>query len=122
MLEDGDTLLTLVGAALVLALLAGFVVVGLNFAGGSTPGDAPAVDWTVERVNDTAVRVTHAGGDPVRTDELRVTVDSVSRDTDWPDPVTESDSTVVAASDGSLVRIVWNGGRGDREIVYSERV
>jgi len=119
---DGDTMLNAVGAALVLALVVGVAVVALNFAGGASGGDAPDVDWTVERVNDTAVRVTHGGGEPVRTDEVRVTVDSVSRATDWSDPVAEGDSTLVKASDGSRVRVVWNGGRGDREIMDSERV
>jgi len=119
---DGDTMLNAVGAALVLAVVAGVVVVALNFAGGTTGSGAPDTDWTIERVNDTAVSVTHDGGEPVRTDEVRVTVDSVSRATDWSDPVTEGDSTVVQATDGSLVRIVWNGGRGDRKIMGSERV
>ncbi|WP_436923416.1 type IV pilin N-terminal domain-containing protein [Halosimplex amylolyticum] len=119
---DGDTALNAVGVVLVLAIVAGFVVVGLNFAGGASGSDAPDADWTVERINDTAVRVTHAGGEPVRTDEIRVTVDSVSRSTDWTDPVTENESTVVQANDGSLVRIVWNGGRGDRERMHSERL
>ena len=119
---DGDTMLNVVGAVLVLALVAGVAVVALNFAGGGSETGAPDTDWTVERINDTAVQVTHAGGEPVRVDEIRVTVDSVSRATDWGDPVAEGDNTLVQASDGSLVRVVWNGGRGDREIMDSERV
>jgi len=96
-------------------------VVGLNFS-GSTGEGAPEADWAVERVNDTHVRVTHAGGEPVRPDELRVTADSVRRATSWTDPISEGDSTVVDATDGTLIRVVWNGGRGDRSIMAQERV
>ncbi|WP_459194646.1 hypothetical protein [Halosimplex sp. J119] len=119
---DGDTALNAVGAALVLAVVAGLVVVGLNFAGGASGDGAPDVNWTVERVDDTSVSVTHAGGEPVPAEEVRVTVDSVSRSTDWDGMVTENESAVVDASEGSLVRIVWNGGRGDRERMHSERL
>ncbi|WP_049930367.1 type IV pilin [Halosimplex carlsbadense] len=119
---DGDTMLNLVGAAIVVAVAVGLVVVGLNIAGGSGNTEAPDVNWTVERVDDTAVRITHAGGDPVRTDDLTVRVESYRRATDWADPVTESDSTVVQASEGSTVRIVWSPGRGDDVIMHSERV
>jgi len=121
MLEDGDTVLNLVGAALVLAVVAGLVVVGLNFS-GSTGEQAPDADWTIERVNDTYVRVTHDGGEPVRTEELRLTADSVRRAANWTDPVSEGESAVIPASDGSLVRVVWNGGRGDRSVMAQERV
>ncbi|MFB6138850.1 MAG: type IV pilin [Halosimplex sp.] len=119
---DGDTALNLVGAAIVAAVVVGVVVVGLNIAGGASDVDAPDVNWTVERINDTAVRVTHAGGDPVRTDELAVRVESYRRKTDWTDPVTEGESTVVQASEGSTVRIVWSPGRGEDVIMYSERL
>jgi FlaG/FlaF family flagellin (archaellin) len=121
MLEDGDTVLNLVGAVLILAVVAGLVVVGLNFS-GSAGEQPPEADWTIERINDTHVRVTHASGDPVRTDELRVTADSVRRAANWTDPVSDGESAVIPASDGSLIRIVWNGGRGDRSIMAQERV
>lgn len=119
---DGDTTLHLVGAAVVAAVVVGLVVVGLNIAGGAPETEAPDTDWTVERVNDTAVRITHAGGDPVRTDALTVRVESYRRATDWTDPVTENESTVVAASEGSTVRVVWSGGRGDDVVMHSERI
>lgn len=119
-MADGDRTLHLVGAALVVAVVAGLVVVGLNFA-GSSGAPAPDADWTVERVNASHVRVTHAGGEAVPADELRVTVDSLRRATDWPDPVTESDSVAVPAAEGTLVRVVYLGGRGDRVVLASER-
>ena len=119
---DGDTMLHLVGAAIVLAVVGGVVVVGLNIAGGPPDTDAPDANWTVERINETAIRITHAGGDPVRTDELTVRVESYRRATDWTDPVTRNESTVVQASEGSTLRIFWSPGRGDDVIMHSERV
>ena len=121
MLEDGDRILDLVGVVLVLGLLAAVGVVALNF---DPPQDdqPPEAEWTIERVNASVVNVTHAGGEPVRTDELRVTVDSLRRDTTWEDPVAPGDSTLVSASEGTMVRVVWLGGRGDRVVMADERV
>lgn len=121
MLDDGDTVLNLVGVVLVLAVVVGLVVVGLNFS-GSAGEQPPDTEWTIERINDTHASVTHAGGEPVRTDEVRVTADSVRRAANWSDPVAEGESVVIPASEGSLVRVVWVGGRGDRSIMARERV
>lgn len=120
MLEDGDRILNLVGVALVLALVLAVGVLALNFDPPDAAG-APDANWSIERVNDSHVRVTHAGGQPVRTENLRVTVDSLERSTDFTDPVTPGENATVDASDGSMVRVVWNGGRGDRLIMASER-
>lgn len=121
MLDDGDTILRLVGVALVLGVVFAGGVVALQF---DTPEQqqVPDADWAVERLNDTHVRVTHDGGDPVRTENLHVTVDGLERATDFTDPAAPGDSTVVPASDGALVRVAWEGGRTEREIMASERV
>jgi hypothetical protein len=68
---------------------------------------APEANWTVERVNDTHVAVTHAGGQPIRTGNLHVTVDGLERDTNFTDPVTLDQRTGVAACEGSVVRAYW---------------
>lgn len=121
MLEDGDAVLNLVGVVLVVGLLAAGGVVALNF----TPQDdeeAPDADWSFERVNDSTIRVTHAGGDPVREEPLRVTVDGVGRSTTWDDPVVPNDSALVQAPEGTMVRVVWQGGRANRAVMATERV
>lgn len=121
MFEDGDRILDLVGVALVVGVVIAVGVVALNFDPPSEE-QPPEANWTIERVNDSHVRVTHTGGEPVRTDELRVTVDSIKRDTDWSDPVAEGDITAVDASPGAMVRVVWLGGRGNRVVMANRRV
>ncbi|PSQ43836.1 hypothetical protein BRD17_05340 [Halobacteriales archaeon SW_7_68_16] len=121
MLDDGDRILDLVGIALVLALVAALGVVALNFNPPESE-TVPEANWTIERLNDSHVRVTHAGGDPVRTENLYVTVDSIERRTGYQDPVTPGVNATVPASTGSMVRVVWNGGRGERQIMARKRV
>jgi len=121
MLDDGDTILRLVGVALVLGVVFAGGVVALQFDPPERDG-GPDAAWTVERLNDTHVRVTHDGGEPVRTENLHVTVDGLERATDFADPVAPGDSTVVPASDDALVRVAWEGGRTEREIMASARV
>ena len=112
---DGDRLLDVAGGALVLFVvgtlaLVGFLVVTGDPAG---PGEAvPAVNWSVERVNDTHVRVAHAGGPPVDAGNLTVTVDGGERRTDWEGRVVRGTSTTLTAAGDATVRIYF--GAGDR--------
>jgi hypothetical protein len=121
MLEDGDRILRLVGVALVLAVAAALGVIALNF---DTPaeGAEPGGNWSVERVDNSRVEVTRTSGDPVPADEIVVTVDGVRRNADWTDPIVPGSSTTVDASEGSLVRVVWAGGRGERERLLEQRL
>lgn len=121
MLDDGDTILRLAGLVLLLGVVFAGGVVALNFDPPEQQ-QVPDADWTIERVNDTHVRVTHAGGDPVRTENLHVTVDGLERKTDFTDPVAPEDSTVVLASNRSFVRVAWEGSQTQREILVSKRV
>lgn len=121
MLDDGDTILRLVGVALVLGIVFAGGVVALNFDPPEREG-APDANWTIERINDTHVAVTHAGGEPVRTENLHVTVDGLERKTNFTDPVTPDQRAVVPASEGSVVRVSWEGARTERESMAGERV
>ncbi|MEF8885502.1 MAG: hypothetical protein V5A44_10325 [Haloarculaceae archaeon] len=121
MLDDGDRILNLVGVVLVLALVAAVGVLAVNF---DPPEDdpAPGGNWTLERVNDTHVEITRDSGEPIPADELQMAVDGVQRNPDWTDPVVPGSSVVVDASEGTLVRIVWVGGRGNRATLRQWRV
>lgn len=115
MLDDGDTVLNLVGLGLVVAVVIGLGVVALNFS--PAEDDAPSANWTAERINDTHVRISHAGGDAVPNSELVVTVDGTPRTTTWngtDGAVTRGDSTVVQAHRNQVVGVSWEAGHTER--------
>jgi hypothetical protein len=121
MLDDADDWLDVFGVGLALLIVVGLVVVGLSFA-GSGSDNTPQAEWDIERVNGTHVQVTHAGGEPVRRENLLVTVNSLRRATNWSDPVARGASENVSAGPDALVRVVWAGGRGDRTVMARERL
>lgn len=124
MLEDGDRIMTLVGIVLAVAIVlsVGVTVLAATSAPTRQP-DVPTADWSFDRVNDTHVRIAHAGGDPIEGTHLVVTVDGYERAAHWPPRVVEGDAVVVRASSGTLVRLYWDGeNRGDRELVERWRV
>lgn len=119
MLEDGDRILTLVGIGLAVAIL---LSVGVLFLAATTAPtrqpDVPTADWSLDRVNDTHVRIAHAGGDAIEGTNLVVTVDGYERTAHWPPRVVEGDTVVVRAPPGRLVRLYWdNGDRGARRLL-----
>jgi hypothetical protein len=119
MFEDGEEILNYVGIGLVLALVVGFALVALAMSVPQEPSGAPDANWTMTRINSSAVTIAHDGGEPVRASELLVTTDNIQRPTDWEGAVTENDSTVVSAPNSSVIRVLYDGGRGEKEILAS---
>lgn len=119
---DGDRLLNVMGLLLVLGLVGGtatLVAVGMNSDSGETV-EKPVANWNAERVNDTYVRITHAGGDPVDTDRLVVTVGGNERTVTWSETVFPGDAGLVQASPGTTVELYWQRDRAtDRELLRS---
>ncbi|MFB6302160.1 MAG: hypothetical protein ABEH78_04795 [Haloferacaceae archaeon] len=114
--DDGDRLLDLGGLVIgvLLLLMLGALVLAFVGApsGGATGG--PPVEWSVERVNDTHVRITHAGGETVSADRLVVSVDGYDRDVTWEGRITEGDSGVVRAGTNRVVTLYWLTEQGER--------
>lgn len=117
MFEDGDRVLDAVGLAMAVAVVAGLALVAFGVVSLSPTADAPAANFTFERVNGSHVRVTHDGGEAVRADRLIVSVDGVRRATDWEGAVTRGDATLVLAAPETTVTVYWNGGRADKRVV-----
>lgn len=117
-MTDGDRLLDIGGLLIGLTLL--LMIGALAVAFVETPGgeatSGPPTEWSLERVNDTHVRITHEGGDPVAADQLVVSVDGNDRRVTWEGTVAEGDSGVVRAGAGPdlLVRLYWITDRGER--------
>jgi FlaG/FlaF family flagellin (archaellin) len=80
--------------------------------------ETPVANWNTERVNATHVRITHAGGDPVETDGLLVTVDGNERSVTWSRTLFPGDAGVVRARVGTAVELYWQPDRStDRTLL-----
>jgi hypothetical protein len=116
MIDDGDRLLNLFGVAIALFIVVG--VVGVVVAGLGGPSveiaDAPSATWSLERLNDSHVQLTHRGGDPVEAADLVVTADGVRRRVSWNGAVSDGDAGVVRADRGVLVQLYWTTDTGER--------
>jgi FlaG/FlaF family flagellin (archaellin) len=116
-LDDGDRILDLVGVALAATILLSVAV--MVFAAATVPSqapaDPPAANWTLDRANDTHVRITHVGGEPVSAASLVVTADGTERRVDgWSGVVARGDGGVVHAREGRIVRLYWTTDEGER--------
>lgn len=116
---DGDRLLDLFGVALVLAIVGALVLLGLGASSvGEDPTPAPEVDWTLARVNESHVRLSHAGGEPVRADHLTVAVDGQPRRVRWSaSTLVDGESGLVLASEGTRLTLVWEPSETDRRVL-----
>ncbi|MEF8773813.1 MAG: hypothetical protein V5A23_00425 [Halobacteriales archaeon] len=123
MLEDGDDVLNAVGVVLAVLLVAGLAVTVLAAATSSDRADeGPDAAFEFRSVNDTHVEVVHAGGPAVPDADLVVTVDGLQRQVSWPAEVARGDGVTVEARDGSVVRVYWDPGEGERELLGEYRV
>lgn len=116
---DGDRMLDLFGVVLVLAIVGGLVLLGLgatSIQGEST--SAPESDWTLTRINESHVRVSHAGGEPVPTEHLSVAVDGQHRRVQWSATLlTDGEYGVVRAGENGSVTLLWQRSEGERRIL-----
>jgi hypothetical protein len=114
--REGDRLLNALGVVLAAFIVVGIVGVVLAGMGGPSTdvADAPDAEWTLDRVNDSHVRITHRGGDAVPAADLVVTVDGVRRRVSWDGLVAEGDAGTVRAGQGMIVDLYWTNDVGER--------
>ena len=116
---DDDHLIDVVGVVVLLIVVMAVAV--LILAGASapsrTPAEPPAADWTIDRVADDEVAITHAGGEAVDASKLVVSVAGVERSPGRSDVLTEGDSIEVPARPGHHVQLFWVGGRDERTLL-----
>jgi FlaG/FlaF family flagellin (archaellin) len=125
MIDDGDTILNLVGVALVVLIVAAVGVLVLAGTSGNSPSDdvpAASVNWTLDRVNDTHVRIVHSGGEPIDSERVFVTVNAKSAGTSWPTLIREGDAGVVVAEEGDIVRLFWLGETDEETLIETWRL
>lgn len=114
-----DRKLDVAGVVFAIAIVLGF---GLALFGAFEIADGggeptPELNFTVERINDSHVRLVHAGGDTVRGEELILNIDGRERVPSQPFPtaVSEGEGTIVEVGEGHTLRVYWTGDRGTRE-------
>lgn len=115
----GDRLLDLFGVALVVAIVGAFALLGFGFASiGEESTAPPEADWTLTRINESHVRVSHAGGEPVRTDRLTVAVGGQPRRVEWSaTTLVEGEGGVLRAGEGTRLTLVWERSEADRRVL-----
>ena len=116
---DDDRLLDLVGVvvvAIIVLAVAVLIIAGAT-APSRQPADPPEANWTIERVDDGQVNVTHAGGEPVNAAELVVSVAGVERSPGRTDVLTEGESLTVPARPGQHVQLFWVESRDERRLL-----
>lgn len=114
MTEEGDRLLRLIGAGVVLFIVVAVGLLVLAAANAPPESDAPRANWSIERVNASYTRIVHEGGDPIAAEDVVVTVDGYERSVTWSGRLTEGAAGVFRAREGQMVRLYWTGGHGDR--------
>lgn len=116
---DDDRLIDVVGVVVAVLVVLALVVIVL--AGATAPsrdlGESPDADWTIERVSDRNVNLTHAGGEPVSAADLVVSVAGVERGAGRSDQLTEGEAITVPARPGQEVRLYWVAGRDERVLL-----
>ena len=116
---DEDRLLDLFGVVLALAIVGALALLGLGFASvGEESTAPPETDWTLTRVNDSYVRISHAGGEPVRAEALTAAVDGQPRRVAWSaTTLVDGEGGVVRAGEGTRVTLVWERSESDRRVL-----
>lgn len=117
MLDDGERVLNLIGVALVVVIVVSVAAIALSSLSGQ-PDATPDADWTLTRVNDSFVRITHAGGEPVATTNLTVAVDGRPRHPAWTREVlTDGEHGVVRADGDATVVLFWEREAAKRRVL-----
>lgn len=112
---DGDPDWFMRGIAAVVLGLVLFSLLVVVLAPSETPRrgtDPPPVDWSFEQVNDSHLRITHAGGPPLDAQNVSVAVGQVDRRSEslsWNGTIGRNDSTVVSARGDQVVEVFWLG-------------
>lgn len=123
MFDDGDDILNAVGVVLAVLLVLGL---GVTFLAASTAnersGSAPDAKFRFAAANDSQVFVEKVGGKPLDASNVVVAVDGTQRQVTWNDTVSNGDRVYVTARSGSVIRVYWDPGEGERTLLARYRV
>lgn len=113
---DDFELIDVGGAVVVLLLLASVVVIVVAAPEVSQRAEPPDSEWSIEMVNDSHMRISHEGGEPVDPGNLTIIVEEYPRQTEWLKNgsvtdgfLTEGSHAFIEVSDGQAVALYWSG-------------
>lgn len=118
---DADRKLDLAGAILAGLVLVSVVLLAFGAAqGAGNADDVPDVEWSVDRINESHVEITHEGGDTVYAEEIAVIVDGQGHPNPFEGAIRPGDSAVSPVTETSLVQLYWEDETGTRTLLYSQ--
>lgn len=117
--DDGEQLLNIIGIILVVFIIFSVAVLVLAaMSAQERSADIPDTDWELQQLNESYVRITHTGGDPVQTDTLSVTVDGTPRHPQWTSmTLSEGEYGVIRVGDGVTVTLLWQHSESERDVL-----
>jgi len=123
-MSDGDRTLTLVGLGLAVLLVVGTATLVMSATSvGSDAAERPTADWTLTKLNDSYVRVEHAGGEPVRADRLGVNAEGLARPVTWSNEVLVGGSTgIIHVGSKGRVALLWERSESQRALLGQWRL
>lgn len=117
-------LVDIAGAIIVLLLVASVATIIVGAPEVANSPDAPPSNWSIDRVNESYVIITHEGGSPIQRENLTVIVEEYPRPTRWSGVddgiVREGDSTTVQVSKDQDMALYWTGVDTVRREILAE--
>jgi hypothetical protein len=118
-------LVDVAGGIIVLLLVASVAIIIVATPEVADTPEAPESNWSIDRVNQSYVTITHEGGSPIEKANLTVIVEEYPRPTEWSGEadglVVEGDSATVQVSTDQDVALYWTGvDTVRREVLASE--
>lgn len=122
---DRDKNLDFIGLIVAALLIFSLATVAFTILDTSSRHEAaPNADWSLQQINDTHARVTHAGGEPADARNLTVVLNEDEEiHVAWStSPLREGSHGDLEAGSGDVVRLYWRGGRTRGVLLESWRV
>lgn len=117
-------LVDIAGAIIVLLLVASVATIIVGAPEVANSPDAPPSNWSIDRVNESYVTITHEGGSPIQRENLTVIVEEYPRPTRWSGVddgvVREGDSATVQVSKDQDMALYWTGVDTVRREILAE--
>lgn len=103
-------ILIAIPVVLILAAVVASFVLGMGEPETGAPETPQAsFDFDLDAGESMALRITHAGGDTLRSERLSIEVGDRTEGWDGPASVSAGDSTTVTVQPADTVRLVWTG-------------